>query len=117
MSLVRRPRFCLTYPRHRVAFVNGDVITKSEFEAEEQAMTAEVYRRYAGDELDAQVEQLEKGLLLQMIDRKILVSHAQMIYDPRPVRRAGPATVRRRRPAGARESRPTRLPARAFLPQ
>ena len=64
-----------------VAWVNGEIITRSEFEQEEQAMMSEVYRRYTGDELDEQVRILREELLMQMIDRKILVDKAGTMYD------------------------------------
>jgi peptidyl-prolyl cis-trans isomerase SurA len=64
-----------------VAWVNGEIITKSDLEEEEQLMIAEAYKRFTGDELDQQVAQVREGLLLQMIDRKILINHAEMLYD------------------------------------
>ena len=64
-----------------VAWVNGEIITRSELEEEEQAMMAEVYRRHTGEELDEQVRQLNEELLLRMIDRKILVDKAATMYD------------------------------------
>jgi hypothetical protein len=38
-----------------VAWVNGDIITKSQYDEEEQARLAEAYRRYSGQELDEYV--------------------------------------------------------------
>jgi parvulin-like peptidyl-prolyl isomerase len=64
-----------------VAWVNGDVITSSQFDAEEQMMTSEAYRRFAGEELDEQVKLIRLGLLIQMIDSKILVDRAERLYD------------------------------------
>jgi len=64
-----------------VAWVNGEIITRSELEQEEQAMMSEVYRRYTGEELDAQMRVLREELLIQMIDRKILVDKAATMYD------------------------------------
>lgn len=64
-----------------VAWVNGDIITSSELQEEEQAMLAEAYRRFTGEELDQQVEQLRSGMLMRMIDRKILAHYAQRLYD------------------------------------
>ena len=40
-----------------VAWVDGDIITSSELEEEEQGMMAEAYRQFAGEELDEKVEQ------------------------------------------------------------
>lgn len=64
-----------------VAWVNGAIITKSEYDAEEKVVTAEAYRQYTGKELDQQLARLREGLLLQMIDRKILVDRAHRLYD------------------------------------
>jgi parvulin-like peptidyl-prolyl isomerase len=64
-----------------VAWVDGDIITSSELEEEEQGMMAEAYRQFAGEELDEKVEQLRRDLLLGMIDRKILLHRAQIMFD------------------------------------
>lgn len=64
-----------------VAWVNGDIITRSELQEEEQVMMSEAYRRYTGEELDEQVRILQQELLIRMIDRKILVDKAAMMYD------------------------------------
>ena len=63
-----------------VAWVNGDVITKSDLEDEEQALVSEAYRRHTGAELDKQVEEIRENLLMQLIDRKILYHQAQRRY-------------------------------------
>jgi parvulin-like peptidyl-prolyl isomerase len=42
---------------------------------------ADANRRYSGSELDRQVEELRANLLLQMIDRKILVDHAKRMFN------------------------------------
>jgi parvulin-like peptidyl-prolyl isomerase len=64
-----------------VAWVDGDIITSSELEEEEQGVMAEAYRQFAGEELDEKVEQLRRDLLLGMIDRKILLHRAQIMFD------------------------------------
>jgi parvulin-like peptidyl-prolyl isomerase len=64
-----------------VAWVNGDIITWSEYDEEEKAMVAEAYRQMTGDELDTEVTRIREGLLQQMIDRKILLNHAQLLYN------------------------------------
>jgi len=64
-----------------VAWVNGDIITWSEYEEEEKAMVSEAYRQMTGEELDAEVTRIREGLLQQMIDRKILLNHAQLLYN------------------------------------
>jgi len=64
-----------------VALVNGDIITKSDFEEEEKMMVADIYRRFTGEELDRQVSDIRDNLLLRLIDRKILLHQAEMMYD------------------------------------
>ena len=65
-----------------IAWVNGEIITKSEYDEEADVRIAELYRRLSGEELDAAVSQAREGLLLEIIDRKILVHQAQAIgYD------------------------------------
>lgn len=64
-----------------VAKVNDDIITKTEFEQEEQALIAELYRRYTGKELDDRVKDAKAGLLRNMIDRKLLIHRAERLYD------------------------------------
>jgi peptidyl-prolyl cis-trans isomerase SurA len=64
-----------------VAWVNGEIITMSELEEEEQAMMSEIYRRFTGEELDEQMRRLREELLIQLIDRKILLSKAQTMFD------------------------------------
>ena len=64
-----------------VAWVDGDIITSSEFQEEEQMLISEVYRRYTGDDLDDRVEALRGAVLMDMIDRKILLHRAQRMFD------------------------------------
>jgi peptidyl-prolyl cis-trans isomerase SurA len=65
-----------------VAWVNGEIITRSEYEEEEKGRIAEIYRRFSGEELDREAERARQGLLINMIDRKILVHHARALgYD------------------------------------
>jgi parvulin-like peptidyl-prolyl isomerase len=63
-----------------VASVNGDIITRNDLEVEEQQMLSEAYRRFTGDELDQQVELLQENLLVEMIDRKILLDRARAMF-------------------------------------
>jgi len=63
-----------------VAWVNGDIITRSEYETEEQLALGDVYRQFTGAELDKQVADVRSRLLLSMIDNKILVDHAERLY-------------------------------------
>jgi parvulin-like peptidyl-prolyl isomerase len=69
-----------------VAWVNGDIITKSEYEKEEEAALADVYRDYSGAELDEQVQAVRKRLLLWLIDTKILVDQAERLYPVEKMR-------------------------------
>ena len=65
-----------------IAWVNGDIITWSEYQGEEKARTAEAYQQFTGEELDRVLEMARSELLLSMIDRKILLHHAQALgYD------------------------------------
>jgi parvulin-like peptidyl-prolyl isomerase len=62
-----------------VAWVNGEIITFSELEEEEENQTAEAYRRLQGEELKQWLLDARSRILLDMIDRKILVHHAQSL--------------------------------------
>lgn len=64
-----------------VAWVNGRIITKSDYDAEEQVVIADAYRQLTGQELDNYLSEVRSMLLLQMIDRKLLVDQAARLYD------------------------------------
>jgi parvulin-like peptidyl-prolyl isomerase len=64
-----------------VAYVDSDIITKSEFENEEQMLLAEAYREFTGEELDLVLQERREGLLQSMIDRKVLLHRAERLYD------------------------------------
>ena len=64
-----------------VALVDGDILTKSEYDEQEQTMVQDIYRRYTGAELDKAIESLRNTLLLDLIDRKILVHRAGRMFD------------------------------------
>ncbi len=64
-----------------VALVDGDILTKSEYDSHQQSMIQDIYRRYTGAELDAAIESLQKTLLMDLIDRKILVHRAGRMFD------------------------------------
>ena len=64
-----------------VAWVNGEIITKSDLDQAEQEVIAALYRQFTGQELDQQVEVQRSRLLQDLIDRKILVSRAGRIFD------------------------------------
>jgi len=64
-----------------VAWVNGEIISMSDLQTEEQMLLAEAYKRFTGEELDRYVEEMQHSLLLQMVDNKILISRAKMLYQ------------------------------------
>jgi parvulin-like peptidyl-prolyl isomerase len=65
-----------------IAWVNGEIITRSEYEEEKQARIADAYKSLVGEELDREVERVRKELLLNLIERRILLHHAQALgYD------------------------------------
>jgi len=64
-----------------VAWVNGEIITRSEYEDEEKAMVADVYRTYTGSDLDQRVVELRAALLQEMIERKILLDRARSLFQ------------------------------------
>lgn len=63
-----------------VAKVNDDIITKTELEAEEQALVADLFQRFSGEELDRQMEAARGRLLQSLIDRRILVHKAELMF-------------------------------------
>lgn len=64
-----------------VALVDGDILTKSEYEREEQAMIQGIYRQFSGADLDQAVAAVRRTLLTDLIDRKILVHRASRLFD------------------------------------
>jgi peptidyl-prolyl cis-trans isomerase SurA len=64
-----------------VAWVDGDIITLSEFRNEEQQLVQGLFSELTGEELDREVQQVREGLLLQLIDAKILVHRADRMFD------------------------------------
>jgi peptidyl-prolyl cis-trans isomerase SurA len=63
-----------------VAKVNDELITKTDLEGEEQAMTAEVYRSFSGPELDRRLTEGKTILLRRMIDRRLLMQRAERMF-------------------------------------
>ena len=63
-----------------VAKVNDEVITKSDLEAEDQAMTAEIYREFSGPELDRRLSEGKAMLLRRMIDRRLLMQRGERMF-------------------------------------
>jgi len=64
-----------------VAKVNDEIVTKSDLDSEEQATLEEIYRRFSGSELDAQVKNAKTQLLRNVIDRKVLLQKAPRLFD------------------------------------
>ena len=64
-----------------VALVDGDILTKSEYDEQEQSMIQDIYRRYTGAELDMAAASLRRTLLMDLIDQKILVHRAARMFD------------------------------------
>ena len=64
-----------------VALIDGDILTKSEYDEHEQSMVQDIYRRYTGAELDSAISNLRNTLLMDLIDRKILVHRAGRMFD------------------------------------
>jgi len=64
-----------------VAYVDSDIITKTDLESEEEILISETYRQYAGQELDRVLQERRGGLLQLLIDRKILLHRAMRQYD------------------------------------
>jgi peptidyl-prolyl cis-trans isomerase SurA len=63
------------------AKVNDDIITRSDVQQAEQDMLADLYRSHTGKELDEKVKAAKEGILLSLIDRKILFHRAQRLFD------------------------------------
>jgi peptidyl-prolyl cis-trans isomerase SurA len=64
-----------------VAKVNDDIITRTDLQQDEQDMLQEMYRSYTGKDLDERIRAAKTGLLLNIIDRKVLLHRAQRLYD------------------------------------
>ncbi len=64
-----------------VAWVNGDIITKSEYEEEAAGLKADAERSLTGEALDRELQQIRSGLLIQIIDRRVLLDRAKRFYD------------------------------------
>lgn len=62
-----------------IAWVNGDIITKSQYEEELNANLAEMAERLTGPELEQMQQAAKDNLLLTMIDRRIMLHHAEAL--------------------------------------
>ena len=78
---------CLTLPaaaeviEEIVAVVDDEIITRSDFEEEEQALLAQAYSTFTGAELDRQVQKIRDQVLTQIIDRKVLMHRASRLFN------------------------------------
>lgn len=59
------------------AVVNGELITYSELKTIELDMSQALAQQYKGEELKQELAKLKKNLLTQIIERKIILSHAR----------------------------------------
>ncbi|MDH3785656.1 MAG: hypothetical protein OEV00_10070, partial [Acidobacteriota bacterium] len=64
-----------------VALVNGEIITRSDLDEQEQLMVAEIYRQYSGAELDKRLADIKNALLLELIDAEIRFHYAKRQFD------------------------------------
>ena len=60
-----------------IARVNGDIITKWQYNREEAKLRASLSERYQGSELDAQMKDQSKNLLRDLIDQDLMVQKAK----------------------------------------
>lgn len=64
-----------------VAWVGGEIITRSQMLEVEEEMIADLYSRFTGEELDRQVKEARATLLQQLVDQKILYLRAKNLFD------------------------------------
>ena len=69
-----------------VAKVNNRIITKSEFEERSQFILREIYRQFAGAELDQQLTDAQNTMLANMITELLLLEKAETLLDLEKVR-------------------------------
>jgi len=62
-----------------VAWVNGQIITRTELQERENQVMAQLSARYVGDELDTQVDRMKKNVLSDMIREMILLQRAEIL--------------------------------------
>jgi parvulin-like peptidyl-prolyl isomerase len=62
-----------------VAWVNGDIITLSEYKDEERSFIEDATRKLTGEKRENEIGRVRRELLLKMIDSKILLHHARAI--------------------------------------
>jgi parvulin-like peptidyl-prolyl isomerase len=68
-----------------VAWVDGDIITKSDLARQESDLIEAVRQRYSGDELRRRLEAVRQTTLLDIIDHKILHHRGQQLWESKEV--------------------------------
>ncbi len=76
-SFVAGPRAAVV--EEIAAWVNGQIITRSELLAREGEVMSQLSSRYVGDELDQEVDRMRKNLLTDMIREIILMQRAEIL--------------------------------------
>lgn len=61
------------------AFVNGQILTRSEIADREAQIRQQLTRQFAGDELEAKITEARKNLLTDMIRELLLVQRAEIL--------------------------------------
>ncbi len=61
------------------AWVNGEIITRSQLMGREQTLTTQFSSRFVGDELDVQLARMRTSLLTEMIREEILMQRAEIL--------------------------------------
>ncbi len=68
-----------------VAWVDGDIITKSDLERQESDLIEAARQRYSGDELRRRLEAVRQTTLLNIIDHKILHHRGQQLWGAKEI--------------------------------
>jgi len=68
-----------------VAWVDGDIITKSDLERQESDLIEAARQRYSGDELRRRLEAVRETTLLDIIDHKILHHRGQQLWGSKEI--------------------------------
>ena len=68
-----------------VAWVDGDIITKSDLERQESDLIEAARQRYSGDELRRRLEAVRETTLLDIIDHKILHHWGQQLWGSKEI--------------------------------
>jgi len=68
-----------------IAWVDGDIITRSDLEREESDLIETVRQRYSGDELRRRLEAVSQTTLLGIIDHKVLHHRGQQLWGSKDI--------------------------------